>query len=182
MEQRGFYYNTDNCTGCKTCQIACKDVNNLEAGILFREVHEMELGKYPNPMAYNISMSCNHCESPLCVANCPTKAMYKRPEDGIVMHDATKCVGCRLCIWSCPYGAPKYIEDKGIVGKCTLCVGLVEEGEKPACEASCPMRCIETGDVEDLRRKYGSNADIQSVPHSVLTKPSIVIRPHRNIL
>ena len=182
MAQKGFYYNTDICTGCKTCQIACKDVNDLEEGILFREVHELELGKFPNPKAYNISMACNHCEEPLCVANCPAKAMYKRPWDGIVMHDADKCIGCRNCIWACPYGAPKFIEENGIAGKCTLCVGLIQEGEKPACEAACPMRCIETGDIEELRKKYGNNADTKLVPNSNITKPSIVITPHRDTL
>lgn len=180
MPQKGFYYNTDNCTGCKTCQVACKDVNNLEAGVLFRQVHELEVGKYPNPKAFNISLACNHCADPRCVKNCPTQAMYKRPEDGIVMHDPDVCIGCRYCTWSCPYGAPKFIEEKGVVGKCTLCLDLVQAGEKPACEASCQMRCIETGDIEELRKKYGDNADMKLLPSSSITNPSIVIKPHRN--
>lgn len=180
MAQKGFYYNIDNCTGCKTCQVACKDVNNLEAGILFRTVHELETGEYPHPRAFNISMSCNHCENPRCVANCPTGAMYKREEDGIVAHDAGKCIGCQYCVWSCPYGAPKFIPEKGVVGKCTFCLDLVEKGEKPACEASCPMRCIETGDIDELRKKYGVNADMSLLPDSQLTHPSIVINRHRN--
>lgn len=181
MVQKGFYINTDLCTACKACQIACKDINNLEVGTLFRRVHELEAGQFPSPRAYNISMSCNHCASPRCVANCPTGAMYKRPEDGIVLHDDKRCIGCRLCTWSCPYEAPQYIEEKGMVGKCSLCVDLVQDGEQPACAASCLMRCIEIDDVEVLRQKYGAKSDMPGLPGSSVTEPSVVINVHRSL-
>ncbi len=72
MPQLGFYYDMTACIACKTCQIACKDKNNLEVGVLFRRLYTFEGGRFPNPWIYHISVSCNHCEDPRCVANCPT--------------------------------------------------------------------------------------------------------------
>lgn len=176
MGQMGFYYNWENCIGCKACQIACKDKNDLEVGVLFRRVYDFEGGKYPNPYIEHISISCNHCKDPKCVQNCPTGAMYKRTEDGLVLHDDSKCIGCRMCVWSCPYGAPQYIEETGKVAKCTGCADLLEKGEEPACVASCVMRAIEFGDIDELRKKYGEKADIEYLPDSSMTHPSITIR------
>lgn len=181
MSQMGFYYNFDNCTGCRTCQVACKDVNNLDPGMLLREVHEIEAGRFPDPKAFFLSMSCNHCAEPKCAANCPTGAMAKDPATGIVRHDDATCIGCRMCVLSCPYGAPRFSEDLGIVKKCQFCVGAVEEGEDPACVASCQLRVIEYGDIDELRAKHGVAADTIGLPDSSITKPSIVITPHRSV-
>lgn len=166
------------CIGCKACQVACKDKNNLEVGALFRRVYPFEGGKFPKPWVYNISIGCNHCAQPKCVQNCPTGALYKR-EDGIVMSDRSKCIGCRLCTWSCPYGAPQYIEKEGKVGKCNLCADLVDKGEKPACVASCVMRAIQFGELDELRKEYGGTADVKGLPSSNLTHPSILITPKK---
>ena len=76
MGKKAFYFNMANCIGCRTCQIACKDVNDLEVGTLFRHVDSFETGAYPSAVLYHYSSSCNHCEEPACVANCPTGAMY----------------------------------------------------------------------------------------------------------
>lgn len=181
MSQKGFYYNFDNCTGCKTCQVACKDVNNLGPGIQFRDVYEIEAGKFPLPKAFFISMSCNHCAEPKCVANCPTNALYKEEGTGIVRHRAGTCIGCRMCVLSCPYGAPRYNEELKIVQKCQCCIDSVQEGEEPACVASCQLRVIEFGDIDELRAKHGETADTVGMPDSSITKPSIVILPHRSV-
>lgn len=176
MAQKGFYFDMTTCIGCKACQVACKDRNNMDVGALFRRVYTFEGGKYPKPKIYNLSMSCNHCANPKCVENCPTGAMYKR-EDGIVMSDRSKCIGCRLCIWSCPYAAPQFIEKEGKVGKCDLCASLIDKGEDPACVASCVMRAIHYGDIEELRKKFGGTADIKGLPDSGITHPSVTINP-----
>lgn len=175
MSQKGFYFDMTVCTGCKACQVACKDKNNLEAGTLFRKVYTFEGGKYPKPWVYNLSISCNHCEEPKCVENCPTGAMHKR-EDGIVVHLEEKCVGCKYCIWSCPYEAPKYFEEKGKVSKCNFCADLIDEGKNPACVDSCVMRAIDFGDIDELRKKYGGTADIKTLANSSITKPSLLIK------
>jgi len=182
MAQLGFYYDMTACTGCKTCQIACKDKNNLEAGTLFRQVYQFEGGKFPNPWVYNLSIGCNHCAEPKCTKNCPTGALYKREKDGIVMHDPEKCIGCKLCTWSCPYGAPKYIESRGKAGKCNLCADLVDKGEQPACVAACQMRVLEFGDIDELRKKHGDTSAIKGLPESGITKPSLTIKPKKEAM
>src|SRR3546814_8025014 len=99
--QVGFFIDTTKCVGCKTCVVACKDKNQLEVGRNFRRVYDMENGTYPKPKLWHLSISCNHCDAPACVINCPTTAMHKRPEDGVVLVDHTKCVGCQYCTWAC---------------------------------------------------------------------------------
>ncbi len=176
MAQLGFYYDMATCIGCKTCQIACKDKNNLEDGVLFRKVTTIEGGKFPHPWFYHISLGCNHCAEAPCVRNCPTGALYKR-QDGIVMQDRNKCIGCRYCVWSCPYDAPQYIASEGKVGKCDFCADLIAKGEKPACIAACLMRALDYSDIEELRQKYGGTADIKGLPDARITGPSITINP-----
>jgi len=99
--------------------------------------------------------SCLHCETPDCVTVCPTGASYKRAEDGIVLVDADKCIGCKLCSWACPYGAREYSEQRGVMQKCTLCVDRIynesfdEIDRQPACVMACPTRARHFGDLGD---------------------------------
>ncbi|HET6906115.1 MAG TPA: 4Fe-4S dicluster domain-containing protein [Rhodanobacteraceae bacterium] len=99
--------------------------------------------------------SCLHCETPDCVTVCPTGASYKRAEDGIVLVDEDKCIGCHLCAWACPYGAREIGEQKGTMQKCTLCVDRIynetldEEDRQPACVKACPTRARHFGDIGD---------------------------------
>ncbi|MEA4900975.1 DMSO/selenate family reductase complex B subunit [Desulfitobacterium sp.] len=176
MGQKGFYYDSVVCTGCKACQIACKDKNDLKVGELFRKVYDFEGGTYPDVWGYSLSLGCNHCDHPKCAENCPTGAIYKREKDGLVVQDRNKCIGCRLCTWSCPYGRPQYLKEQGKSGKCDGCADLVDQGLNPVCVDACPMRAIEFGDIEELRRKYGTNADAQGLPSSSETKPNVVFK------
>ena len=186
-KQYGFYVDSSYCSGCKTCQAACIDKNNLDRGVLWRRVYEVNEGGWkkvgnawvPNVIAYNVSLSCNHCEDPLCVKNCPTTAMHKDSR-GIVTVDENKCIGCRYCEWSCPYGAPKFNEKKGVMSKCNLCADFIEEGKDPACVAACPMRVLEFGEMDALKKKYGSVNEVFPLPPGGITKPSVVIKPHKS--
>lgn len=188
MGQTGFYLQQDRCIGCMTCQVACKDKNDLDVGQLFRKVHEFSGGSYVqteqglknNVFAYWVSLSCNHCEKPVCVENCPTGAMQKREADGVVFIDQTKCIGCRYCVMSCPYGAPQYNPKIGKTGKCDFCKDLLEKGKKPVCVSACPMRVLDSGPVDQLRKKYGSSNVIKGLPSPDRTKPALVITPHRD--
>lgn len=175
MAQLGFHYDMSACIGCRVCQIACKDKNNNKVGVNYRRVSDMESGVYPNPRIDHLSLGCNHCVEPKCIQNCPTGALYKRGEDGIVLHDKEKCIGCKLCTWSCPYGAPQYKEEEGKVGKCNLCIDLLEKGEEPACVSACVMRALHVGEIEELRKTYGNTADVKGLPSSEITHPSISI-------
>ena len=81
MTQLGFYYDMTICTGCKTCQIACNDKNDLGVNTLFREVQRFDGGAFPEPWFYHLSLGCNHCEKPACVAACPMRALEFGPID-----------------------------------------------------------------------------------------------------
>jgi Fe-S-cluster-containing dehydrogenase component len=99
--------------------------------------------------------SCLHCETPACVTVCPTGASFKRAEDGIVLVDEDKCIGCGLCAWACPYGAREMSPVEGVMKKCTLCVdriynqNLPEAEREPACVQACPTRARHFGDLGD---------------------------------
>ena len=105
MTQFGFYFNQEDCIGCKACQIACCDRNDLVAGVTFRRIESYEAGAYPDATLYHYSLTCNHCASPACVANCPSGAMQKDPDDGTVFIDYTECIGCGTCGRVCPDSA-----------------------------------------------------------------------------
>lgn len=181
MSQLGFYYNVDRCSGCKTCQIACKDTWDHAVGVLNRKVHPVEIGSFPTPQAYFVSLPCNHCDEPACVNNCPTGAMFKDEESGRVLNNSDECIRCETCVSVCPYEAPTLDVDDDRIAKCDLCKELIEGGEEPACVASCLMRTIEYGNIDELRAKYGSNAEIPGIADSKATKPNIIIAPHRSI-
>lgn len=113
-------------------------------------------GAAPQPaMTLHFPRSCLHCEQPACVTVCPTGASYKRAEDGIVLVDEDKCIGCKLCSWACPYGAREYSEVEGVMKKCTLCIdriyndNLDESERQPACVQACPTRARHFGDLGD---------------------------------
>jgi Fe-S-cluster-containing dehydrogenase component len=107
------------------------------------------------PMTVHFPRSCLHCETPACVTVCPTGASYKRAEDGIVLVDEDKCIGCKLCSWACPYGAREYSDVRGTMQKCTLCVDRIynesfdEVDRQPACVMACPTRARHFGDLGD---------------------------------
>jgi anaerobic dimethyl sulfoxide reductase subunit B (iron-sulfur subunit) len=187
-QQFGFYIDESMCSGCKACAMACKDKNNLDDERFFRTVSEHRGGAfapagkaYGNGVwAYWVSLACNHCSNPKCVQGCPTGAMHKRKEDGIVAVDQNVCVGCRYCTWNCPYGAPKYDKVKGKMSKCDFCCDLIDKGQEPACVAACPLGLIKFGSIEQLRQQYGALADIKGLPDSSVTHPNLVIKPHKN--
>lgn len=130
-KRMGFYFDQNSCVGCKTCQVACKDKNDLEVGTLFRHVVDFEVGEFPSVKSYHYAATCNHCENPACVEACPTEAMYIDETDGTVQHDDEKCIGCQYCVQSCPYSVPQYLEEQKMVHKCDACYVLRQNGERP---------------------------------------------------
>lgn len=186
-KQLAFSVDIAKCTGCKACQIACKDKNNLPIGVRWRRVFQYEGGEWikqdgqmiPSSVyAYTVSAACMHCENPICMDVCPAAAISKRA-DGIVLIDQDKCIGCRYCSWACPYGAPQFNEDLGVMTKCNMCVDLVDKGERPACVESCPYRAMDFGPLDELRQKHGIFAAPAPLPDSNLTRPSVVYSPNR---
>jgi anaerobic dimethyl sulfoxide reductase subunit B (iron-sulfur subunit) len=186
-KQLAFHIDTAACIGCKGCQVACQDKNDLPAGLRWRRITEygdvswITQGKFTVPsdyFAYYLSVACNHCEKAACVEVCPTGAMAKGA-DGVVAVDQAKCIGCRYCEWACPYGAPAFDERVGKMTKCNFCSDLLAKGENPACVDACVMRAIEFGELEELRAQYGTVSAIEPLPASEITKPSLVLTPHK---
>ena len=178
MAKKGFFYNQDDCVGCKTCQMACKDKNDLMVGILFRNLRDFEVGTYPNASVYHYAKTCNHCEQPLCVANCPTGAMYFDEEDGTTQHDFEVCIGCQTCVRSCPYEVPQFLEEAAKVIKCDACIALRGNGEQPACVAACQMRALRFGDFDELKAEFPDAVrDLPILPESNVTSPCTLIAP-----
>lgn len=147
--QLGFLVNMDKCLGCYTCAMACKNLYHQDKGIAWRRLYSLSRDIWPQSERAWISLACNHCEHPACLKACPAKAYYKR-EDGIVVHDESRCIGCRNCVRNCPYGAPQYNRTEGRVEKCSLCYQRIDAGRKPACVQSCPVGALELVDVVEM--------------------------------
>jgi Fe-S-cluster-containing dehydrogenase component len=112
------------------------------------EVGPQDVGGLPRSAF--IFIPCYHCEDPWCVAACPTGAMQKRNQDGIVFVDHSLCVGCKTCISACPWGAPQWNAEAGKVVKCDYCMDRVDAGLKPACATACTTHCLDFGPAENL--------------------------------
>jgi anaerobic dimethyl sulfoxide reductase subunit B (iron-sulfur subunit) len=179
MAQYGFYHNMNECSTCKTCVIACKDINDLEVGFNFRHVDEYEGGTYLNIWAGSLSLACNHCAMPACFAVCPVSAITKDGETGIVAIDKELCIGCQECVTACPYGVPVFFPNQNIVDKCDACAAQVATGEMPACVSACNTRCLDFGELDTLKAKYGSDLvnTIKGLPAPSETEPSLLIKP-----
>jgi anaerobic dimethyl sulfoxide reductase subunit B (iron-sulfur subunit) len=190
--QNAFFFDASFCSGCKACQAACKDKNNLPPGLLWRRVVEVTGGAWHQDgdawnntvFTYNISIACNHCVHPKCAGICPTNA-YRVREDGIVILDTSKCMGCGYCAWACPYGAPQYDRDAGHMSKCDLCFDQIDQGLPPDCVAACPMRVLAYGEPSPLQaanelRLWDVPPELHPypLPEYSHTQPRLTIRPH----
>ena len=192
--------------GCTKCIDACRREHNIP---VFqdprREVKWIWKARYENAFAVEtgahspdalkgklLPVLCNHCDDPPCTRVCPTQATWKR-EDGIVMMDWHRCIGCRYCVAACPYGSrsfnwsdprpaiPALNQDyptrtKGVVEKCTLCEERLAKGRLPACVEVCPAKAIVFGDLNDghsaLRELLRTRYTVQRRPE-LGTRPSI---------
>ena len=188
-QQWGFIHHNVDCLGCRACEIACKDKNGLPPGPRFRRVMYIEGGTFPEVFAYKVNLSCNHCAEPACLPTCPTGAIWKRADNGVVDIDSTLCIGCRRCESACPYGAPQFDPNENIVKKCNLCIDELEAGRKPYCVAACMMRVLDIGPIDELRAGTwdtkamvkGKDVPVRQVRHMAspeLTNPSIVFIAH----
>jgi Fe-S-cluster-containing dehydrogenase component len=167
----GLVIDLDICVGCHACAVNCKEWNTgghmapltdlnpyskNPDGVWFNRIHAFEVKTESGEgiTAY-FPKSCLHCEKAACVTVCPTGASYKRAADGIVLVDESRCIGCKLCSWACPYGAREFDSDAGVMKKCTLCIdriyneNLEEVDRVPACVSTCPAGARHYGDLGD---------------------------------
>jgi anaerobic dimethyl sulfoxide reductase subunit B (iron-sulfur subunit) len=188
VSQYAFLVNSDACSGCKTCQVACKDRNDLPVGLQWRKVYEVTAGDWRQQgdawettvAAYNLSTTCHHCLNPVCIPCCPTEAVSKT-EAGIVLIDESHCRNCHACELACPYGAIRFNPVRNTTTKCDFCADLLDLGKPPACVAGCPNRALDYGDLAELRRTYPSGVShVFPLPSGAATLPAVVILPHRN--
>jgi Fe-S-cluster-containing dehydrogenase component/DMSO reductase anchor subunit len=142
---KGFIFNHEKCVGCGSCGAACI----LENGWTVRPRNIITFnGESTLPHAViNLSLSCNHCGDPVCLKGCPSKAYHKDEATGAVIIDDVKCLGCRYCQWNCPFDAPRFDQEKRVIGKCNLCYSSLEEGRAPACASSCPTGALSYGEI-----------------------------------
>lgn len=187
LKRPAFYIDMDACTGCKTCMVSCIDKHDLPSGVLYRRVFEYTGGDWVRKangtyeqdiFAYYLSVSCNHCENPICVRSCPTTAMHK-DKNGIVSVDHSRCVGCRYCEWGCPYSAPQYSAEMGKMTKCDFCRDYLEQGQSPACVAACPTRALKFGEYDELVARYGTAMNVAPLPDPSITQPNLAVTPGR---
>jgi Fe-S-cluster-containing dehydrogenase component len=174
----GLVIDLDICVGCHACVVNCKEWNTGGygsalsdqhpygadvSGAWLNRIHTFEVtpeggeivGEAGEARIVHFPKSCLHCEDAPCVTVCPTGASYKRAEDGIVLVDEEKCIGCGLCAWACPYGAREMDLAAGVMKKCTLCIDRIynetfEEIDRvPACVRTCPANARHFGDLAD---------------------------------
>lgn len=171
MARMSMLVDTSICIGCKGCEVACKQWNELPA-----EIKGFSGQSYDNTLSLSsetwchvgfteqgtdytqdfrwlmISDRCKHCTEAGCLEVCPTGAIY-RTETGAVNIDTNVCNGCQNCVSSCPFGVVSFNHDKGVVGKCTLCSDRTETlGREPACVTACPTDSLVWGSRDDMLR------------------------------
>jgi len=160
------YVDTTLCIGCKACEVACQEWNDLP------EVATTQIGSYQtmpelhanywnlirfNEQEHGDSFSwlmrkdqCMHCEEPGCLEACPAPGAIVQYTNGIVDVDPDRCIGCGYCAAGCPFNVPKFHEATGKMQKCTLCVDRTRIGLEPACVKACPTGCLHYGTKDDM--------------------------------
>jgi len=158
------------CDGCKKCTEACQAMHHTESDREWIKVFKMQDAKATAP--YFFPKPCFHCDNPPCTKVCPVNATFKR-QDGIVLIDNERCIGCRMCMAACPYSTrffnwsepdPKQAAEignipyspeqsiprrMGTVEKCDFCPDMIRQGKMPACVSGCPMDVIYFGDQNE---------------------------------
>jgi len=172
----GMLYDSTLCIGCKACMVACKQANGMPVEstdvnplwdapletsgdtLNVIKLYKNGSGKHKDQVQDGFAFMkrhCLHCVDPSCVSVCPVSAMTKDPVKGMVEHHPDRCIGCRYCVYSCPFGIPKYEYDEafGQIQKCQFCAHLQAKGETPACCNVCPTGASLFGRVDELKQE-----------------------------
>jgi len=151
-ETKRIYCILETCLGCKSCEIACA-VEHSQSKDIFKSLKEETAPKKRVFMQHSgegpYPLQCRHCDEPLCLLACMSAAITKDAATGVVTIDQDKCVGCGMCIMSCPFGALIMDKDRKVSLKCDLCI---ESGE-PACVRACPTGSLFFGTLEEFKKK-----------------------------
>jgi tetrathionate reductase subunit B len=171
----GMVIDLRRCIGCHSCAVACKLENQVPLGVFRTWVKIVEKGVYPNVRRMFLPMNCNNCEKPVCVAVCPVKATYQR-EDGIVLVDPHRCIGCQYCKAACPYEVRYKDPLRNIISKCFWCHHRLDAGLEPACVEVCPTGARRCGNLLDPGSEVSqmiSREAFQTIHPEHGTKPQV---------
>ncbi len=175
-EQYAFEVDLDACSGCKACVVACHTLNGLNENETWRKVGTLRSTSSILPIVQHVTTACHHCIDPGCLKGCPVLAYEKDPITGIVRHLDDQCFGCKYCLMMCPYEVPQYSASLGIVRKCDMCAGRLEQGEAPACVQACPNHAIKITvvdiDVVESSASIGDQRMLSVAPLDQITKPT----------
>jgi formate dehydrogenase iron-sulfur subunit len=165
------YIDTTTCIGCKACEVACQEWNDL------KPVETEQVGTYQtlptlhadywnlirfNERDFDGGMvwlmrkdQCMHCDEPGCLEACPAPGAIVQYDNGIVDVNPDQCIGCKYCETGCPFDVPRFSQTTGKMAKCTLCVDRVSVGLEPACIKACPTGCLHFGTKADMLELAG---------------------------
>ncbi len=153
MKAYTFLFDISQCSACMACVVTCRDQNDLVGdNASFRNVKVHEESEYPTARISALSIACFHCGDAPCLMVCPTGAIFRHNENGIIDLDRDLCVGCHSCQLACPFGAPKFPDD-GKMAKCDLCYARIASDLLPACVQVCSTGALTFGNVDDLSAK-----------------------------
>jgi Fe-S-cluster-containing dehydrogenase component/DMSO reductase anchor subunit len=145
--RKGFIFNHNKCVDCNACTAACILANGWQ--VRARNIYTYNSNAESILPVINLSLACNHCESAICMAGCPTSALSRDENSGAIIVDEIKCIGCRYCQWNCPYDAPKFDPESRIIVKCNLCYTELITGGNPACSSACPTGALSYGQLSE---------------------------------
>lgn len=153
MAAYGFLMDASRCIDCRACLVACSTENNVPMKHTRIWIKDTGVtGNFPDLIHYTIPYHCMHCADPSCVSACTVGAL-KQNKDGIITYNNDVCIGCRYCMYACPFEVPHFEWDQrlALITKCDLCVSRLAEGQKePACAATCPTEAIQFGKRENM--------------------------------
>ena len=169
MERKSVFRDMDACVNCKACIIACKvkqmstpyavapsiaEPRGVNLVWVYQSGPEIRGERVHQSF---VSIACMHCADAPCIKVCPESAIYKDTQTGITLVDKELCIGCKGCLWVCPYGAPSF-DESGKLVLCNLCIDRLKEGKKTACEAICQASAIFVGSPEEIAEVQAKKA------------------------
>ena len=158
------FIDLGRCIYCRSCEVGCE---REHGGHSFMSVVLLD-EKHPVPM------NCRHCEKSPCVTTCPTKAIT-RLENGPVIIETMKCIGCQLCAMVCPFGVLELDSLNRVMRKCDLCIHRLNEGKLPVCVTTCPARALAYDEFDTIMQRIKKRA-AKTIISGVGSEPGIVIR------
>jgi len=169
----GFIINSDLCVDCKACKAACLIENRWS--VSGRNIYTSNPDVISTLPITHLSLACNHCEQPLCLEGCPTGAYSLDDSTSAIIIESEKCIGCRYCLWNCPYDAPKTNINQGFIEKCDFCYSRLQEGIMPACTAACPTGSLRYGEIPEI----ADNIFLNWVPDKKIN-PRVLVSDSKN--